>query len=155
MTQAPGWQPDEGIKGPRASAAQIKRPGRNSARLSAVDTLLVEARGQEMAAPSVDLRWRLSPQPPAKDRTMERTKTVDQRVDWLGGQVSALMACLHAVICQHPNRQAVAEQMSESIERLLTASLRSPIPDEYQRGIELVRDQLLRRPADPGQPERR
>ena len=84
-----------------------------------------------------------------------RTKTEQQQIDFLAGQVSALGLACFALLKTHPNRAAAVQVLNDALERQLAAMLPSPLSDEVRSGIEAARDLfLLKSPPDPGQPTR-
>lgn len=84
---------------------------------------------------------------------MERTKTPEQRIDWLAGQVSALSISVHVLIRLHSDRATAAKHLHEELERMHAKALTTNLPDEMLRGMEFVRDTFLLKPQpDPGQP---
>lgn len=84
-----------------------------------------------------------------------RTKSLQQQIDFLSGQVWALSIASHALLKYHPDRVTAAGLVHADIERALSDLLPSGFSDETLHGIAVARDTyLLRAEQDPGQPSR-
>lgn len=85
----------------------------------------------------------------------ERTKTLQQQLDCLSGEVTALSLAVHVLLKTHPDRASAAALIRCNIEAVIADALATAMPDEHQHGLEAVRDLfLLKKKADPGQPSR-
>lgn len=82
-----------------------------------------------------------------------RTKTIEQRIDWIGGQIAALGVAVHGLIRHHPKRDELAQHLHAELERMYVSLSTKGLPDETLRGFDAVRDSfLMKKPEDPGQP---
>lgn len=83
---------------------------------------------------------------------MERTKTPEQRIDFIGGQATALCIAVHVLMRTSEQSEAIAQALHAELEQMFV-KLSERMPDETLRGFEFVRDHfLLKQPEDPGQP---
>lgn len=76
----------------------------------------------------------------------DRTRTIQQQLDALQGQVLALTLYLRAALDKHPSAHQALDMAEAEIERMTATLLARPFADEMLDGIDLVRKRLGRSP---------
>jgi hypothetical protein len=68
--------------------------------------------------------------------------TQDEKIEFLGGQVHALVAFAHAVILTHPDLPALTKHLERRMTANLATAETSAVREEYVLGVEDIRDRL-------------
>ena len=76
----------------------------------------------------------------------DRSKTPQQQIDALAGQVMALTFYLRSAIDKHPRAHEVLDMAESELEQMTASLLPRPIADEVFDGIDHVRKSLGRPP---------
>jgi hypothetical protein len=66
----------------------------------------------------------------------------NEKIEFLGGQMHALVGFAHAVITSHPNLAVLAQHLDEIGKVNLATAETSAVPEEYVLGVEDIRDRL-------------
>lgn len=74
------------------------------------------------------------------------TKTLDQRLSFLEGQLAATQQALWAVIAASADSLRLNALAQTRIEDVIAAALTTEMPDEYVEGIEQAKNWLVVRP---------
>jgi hypothetical protein len=65
-----------------------------------------------------------------------------EKIEFLGGQVHALVGFAHAVILSHPNLAVLAQHLERRGMANLAVAETSAVREEYVLGVEDIRDRL-------------
>jgi hypothetical protein len=66
----------------------------------------------------------------------------DEKIEFLGGQVHALVGFAHAIITSHPNLPVLARHIEEIGRVNLATAETAAVREEYVLGVEDIRDRL-------------
>lgn len=70
--------------------------------------------------------------------------TDSEKIDFLGGEVDALLAFASSIIKTHPDPRALEAAYFDSKERQAAMTLASPASDAFVQGQDQIRDRLKR-----------
>ena len=66
----------------------------------------------------------------------------DEKIEFLGGEVHALVGFAHAVIASHPNLAVLARHLDQIGTVNLATAETAAVREEYVLGVEDIRDRL-------------
>jgi hypothetical protein len=76
----------------------------------------------------------------------DRTKTVQQQIDAMQGEITALAFYLRAALDKHPRANEALDMAEAELERMTAVLLQMPFADEMFDGIDRVKKDLGRPP---------
>ena len=76
----------------------------------------------------------------------DRTKTLQQQIDAMAGQITALTFYLRGALDKHPKANEALDMAEAELERMTAVLLQMPFSDEMFDGIDLVKKDLGRPP---------
>ena len=90
----------------------------------------------------------------------ERSKSLQQQIDAMFGQITALTFYVRGALDKHPKAHEALDMAEQELERMTATFLQRPFADEIFDGIDIVRKSLGRPPhprpeSTPPRAERR